>query len=1148
MTSWFDQHLGLIYQGYGLAFFALGVAALMARERAPGASATANLGWLAAFGLLHGLQEFIDGERLRSDAAWLAPLATLLLVTSFAALFEFGRRQWNRRKLRPRLAALPLGLAAGAATAGLALALPSPAASLELGGRYLLGAPGALLAGLSMLAGARSEAPAFAGSSAGAWLRLSALAMLAYAALTLLVSPASGALLAGWLPTTADFAALTGLPVQLPRGLCAVFLAVGFVNFFIQRRLIEATRGELARLSRVASETTNGVIITDPTGAIEWINPGFTRITGYTLEEIRGRKPGAVLQGPATDRDTVAAIGAALARREGFEADLVNYTKTGEPYWIRISCNPLHGPDGTLQGFMAIESEITEQKQNAEKLERSESLMRGLFETAPVGIILNDFASTRLIDCNAAFLAQTGYTREELRELSIRDVTPDEYAESDLREFKQVRDTGRYGPYEKEALRKDGSRYPVRLQGVVVEDPSGARVIWSFVEDISAQREFVARLREEAQYTEAILQQMVDGLVTIDGDGLIQSVNPAAERIFAYAAADMIGQNVAMLMPSAHGRRHDSYISNYRTSGVAKIIGKGRELEGRRSDGTLFPIDAAVWEIERSGRTLYVGLIRDITERKRLEDDLWRLNQSLEERIAERTSALDAALQRNRMIIDTALDGFLVLDGDGHVREANPALCTMLGYEKAELEALTLRDIEAIDSEDEFMGKVERVRTRGHARFDSRHRRKDGSTVEVEVSIRALELDGEDCYYAFINDISERKAAEAALRESRDEAQRANAAKSDFLSRMSHELRTPLNAILGFTQLLQLPGARALDEQQDEQVREIHEAGKHLLTLVNEVLELEQIESGQLAVDVAPVALPPLLEHCTRQVGPAASARGITVTVDAGVPCTVLADRTRIREVLLNLLSNAIKYNRESGRVAVSVTRRDGAVRVAVRDTGPGLSDAQQARLFRPFERLETAYEGIEGSGIGLAIARRLVEAMAGRIGVESAPGEGSTFWFELPPSDDPEPADAPALQPAQPPDPVPQARRKVLYVEDSPANLRLVEKFLARRPAIKLLTAGTAEEGLALAARERPALILLDINLPGMDGFEALRRLRENPVTRDTPVLAVTANAMPRDVERGRKAGFADYLTKPLDLAELLARIDRWAATETAG
>ncbi|MEQ1659605.1 MAG: ATP-binding protein, partial [Hylemonella sp.] len=365
------------------------------------------------------------------------------------------------------------------------------------------------------------------------------------------------------------------------------------------------------------------------------------------------------------------------------------------------------------------------------------------------------------------------------------------------------------------------------------------------------------------------------------------------------------------------------------------------------------------------------------------------------------------------------------------------------------------------------------------------------------------------------------------------------AATSEVLSRMSHELRTPLNAILGFAQLLQLPDDHPLSAQQAGNVREIHHAGELLLGLVNEVLDLARIESGRLEISLGPVALCAEIERCAAQIEPAARARGIQPTLQLQAPCTVLADPQRLRQVLLNLLSNAVKYNRECGRIEVECApAAQQRVRVSVRDSGPGLSVEQQARLFRPFERLESAYEGIEGAGIGLALAKQLVEGMQGRIGVDSVPGEGSCFWFELPLATVAAPDDtsAPAADVTASP---PGGKRTVLYVEDSPANLRLVQKILSKRADIELLVANNAEDGLVLAGRVRPALILLDLNLPGMDGFEALQRLRADPATRAIPVIAVSANAMKRDIERGRAAGFQDYLVKPINVRDLFATID---------
>jgi len=323
-------------------------------------------------------------------------------------------------------------------------------------------------------------------------------------------------------------------------------------------------------------------------------------------------------------------------------------------------------------------------------------------------------------------------------------------------------------------------------------------------------------------------------------------------------------------------------------------------------------------------------------------------------------------------------------------------------------------------------------------------------------------------------------------------------------------------------------------------VGEILHAGRHLLELINEVLDLARIESGKFSVSLEPVPLRPLIADCLGLIRPQAENSGIEMSETAvGCDESVLADPTRLKQVLLNLLSNAVKYNRANGVLSVTCLPEGDAIQICISDTGAGLSPEQQRCLFKPFERLDADKTAIEGSGIGLALSKRLVEAMGGQIGVDSTPGVGSTFWVRLPiaeaQAENRQARSADAAIPAS----VRQRLCDVLYIEDNPANLRLVERILALRAGIRLLAASAPGLGLELAAAHRPALILLDINLPEMDGFEVMRRLRESPVTRDIPVLAISANAMPEDLARGKAAGFVDYLTKPLDVNVFLAAID---------
>lgn len=429
-------------------------------------------------------------------------------------------------------------------------------------------------------------------------------------------------------------------------------------------------------------------------------------------------------------------------------------------------------------------------------------------------------------------------------------------------------------------------------------------------------------------------------------------------------------------------------------------------------------------------------------------------------------------------------------------------------------------------------------------------------------STPTLQENGDSLWNGVTSDISERKRAELALsqlndqleqrvaertadlQQAKEEAERANSAKSEFLSRMSHELRTPMNAILGFGQLLESDTRHPLSPDQQENLQEILHAGSHLLELINEVLDLARIESGHLELAPEAVSVGPLVDECAVLVRPLAIRRNITLNTNTGGICgdqAVLADRLRLRQILLNLLSNAIKYNHEGGKVAIRChPAMHGSVRIAVSDNGRGIPTEEQGRLFKPFERIETVYDGIEGTGIGLALSKRLIESMNGAIGVESAAGTGSTFWVDLPCAETAAP-----VQPGTTTSPGACATaRTLLYIEDNPANLRLVKKIIATHKGLALLDAHTAELGLEIARTYQPELILLDINLPGMDGHEALRHLQSDPSTSHIPVVTITANAMERDIRKGLDADFVAYLTKPLQISGFLTLLDELLET----
>jgi signal transduction histidine kinase/CheY-like chemotaxis protein len=422
--------------------------------------------------------------------------------------------------------------------------------------------------------------------------------------------------------------------------------------------------------------------------------------------------------------------------------------------------------------------------------------------------------------------------------------------------------------------------------------------------------------------------------------------------------------------------------------------------------------------------------------------------------------------------------------------------------------------------------------------------RKDGSTFWANVVFTAIRDQAGSLrgFAKLTRDLTERNKVEAILKNATAAAEKANLAKSDFLSSMSHELRSPLNAILGFAQLMET-GVPPPTPHQKRNLEQILKAGWYLLELINEILDLALIESGKVTLSREPVSLVEVMLECRAMVEPQAQKRGIAMTFPRfEQPVFVKADRTRVKQVLINLLYNAIKYNKPQGTVSVECSlAKPDSIRVSVRDTGAGLTPEQLAQLFQPFNRLGKEASAEEGTGIGLVVTKRLVGLMGGLIGADSVVGNGSTFWFELGLTTAPQlaaqEAGRAALARAQLPKDAGQ--RTLLYVEDNPANLELVEQLIARRTDLRMLSAAEGNLGIEFARAYQPDVILMDINLPGISGIAALKILRDDPATARIPIIALSANAVPRDISRALEAGFFDYLTKPIKVDQFMDALD---------
>jgi len=708
-------------------------------------------------------------------------------------------------------------------------------------------------------------------------------------------------------------------------------------------------------------------------------------------------------------------------------------------------------------------------------------------------------------------------------------------------------------------IARDGTERAIADSCAPIRDRAGqvvgaVLVFRDVTEDYASQQ----TLRDSNAMIQTILGTVVDGIITTHAQtGIIQTVNPAAERMFGYAATELVGQGLGQLIPELEQAQLEGALDLFQASEEARALGFGRETEGRRKNGQAFPLEMAVSEMWLGGQRYFTGILRDISARKEVEAALLKAG----------------ALQN--AIFNSANFSSIATDAQGVIQIFNVGAERMLGYAAEDVvDKITPADIS--DAEE----LIERARalsqelgtpiTQGFEAlvfkasrgiediYELTYTRKDGSRLPALVSVTALR-DAQDAIIGYlligtdntarVQIEAERRLLDEALQDKNAElmsariiADKANLAKSEFLSSMSHELRSPLTAILGFAQLMD-SASPAPGPSQKASIDRILHAGWYLLELINEILDLAVIESGKLSISEEPVSLKEVMFDCRSIIEPQGQKRGIKLTFPTfDSPTFVRADRVRLKQVLINLLSNAIKYNRPGGTVVVACSSiAQGQVRISVRDTGQGLSPDQVRQLFQPFNRLGQERSVEEGTGIGLVMSKLLVELMGGAIGVDSRAGIGSMFWFDLKASADPESPslDGGFMDKAAAPGTGMEPLRTVLYVEDNPANLDLVSQLIGRRPDLRMLGAVDAIQGLQMAHDHLPSVVLMDINLPGISGIEALALLRKDPQIAHIPVVAISANAMVGDIKKGLEAGFFRYLTKPINIVEFMDTLD---------
>ncbi len=706
-------------------------------------------------------------------------------------------------------------------------------------------------------------------------------------------------------------------------------------------------------------------------------------------------------------------------------------------------------------------------------------------------------------------------------------------------------------------IARDGSECDIADSCAPIRDREGQVVGTVLVfRNVSEEYAVQQALRDNTALIQTILNTVADGIITLHAsNGTIETVNPRAQKMFGFSAIELAGLNFSVLIPELDQEQRNSSLKHYSPSDEARAVGLGREVIGWRKDNKPFPLEIAVSEMWLGGERYFTCILRDISARRIAEEALLKAG-ALQSAIfnSENFSSIATDAKGVIQIFNVGAERMLGYAADEVMNKITPAEISDPEEVIARAKTLSIELATAITPG--FEALVFKASRGIEDIYELTYIRKDGSRFPAVVSVTALR-DAQSAIIGYLligTDNTARKQIEAertALNEALQlknveleratfVAEKANLAKSDFLSSMSHELRTPLGAILGFAQLIE-SGTPAPTTSQKKSIDQILKAGWYLLELINEVLDLALIESGKLALSLEPVLLADVMHECEAMIEPQAQSRDIKVIFTRReFPYWVKCDRTRVKQIVINLLSNAIKYNKINGTVTVecSITPYD-TVRISVQDTGAGLTSEELTQLFQPFNRLGQNAEE-EGTGIGLVVCKRLIDLMKGKIGVESVVGEGSTFWIELEQTSQSELDTQYQLKLPTPQQPHRDGLLyKLLYVEDNPANLMLVEDIIARRSDIRLFSANNAIHGIKLAREELPDVILMDINLPGFSGFDAFEMLSDDPLTSHIPVVALSANAMPRDIEKGLDAGFFRYLTKPIKVKEFMETMD---------
>lgn len=909
------------------------------------------------------------------------------------------------------------------------------------------------------------------------------------------------------------------------------------------------------KLAVTLNSIGDGVIAADAEGRVTFLNPLAQQLTGWTQAEAFGHVVDDIFHILNQETRKPATVPVKETLENGSIQGLANHTvlisREGRERAIADSCAPIRDRTGKVVGAVLVFRDVTEEYAVQRELNDNAALIQTILNTVVDGIITFHATGGIVETVNPAALRMFDYTVAEITGQNVNKLIPKLEWDTISGVFEKVGTGGQtwasgFGR-EIEGRRKDGSSFPLEL-AISEMWMGGQRHFTGIVRDNTARKQAEVALLKAGALQRAIFNSANFSSIATDAKGVIQIFNVGAERMLGYVAADVMNKITPADISDpqeviARAKALSSELGTPITPGFEALVFKASrgiediyELTYIRKDGSRFPAVVSVTAL-RDDQGAIIGYLligTDNTARKLVEAEQKKLDQRLRDQQFY-----------TRSLIEANIDAIMATDPGGIITDVNKEMESLTGCTRDELIGAPFKnyftDPERADAAIRLMLREKKVTD-----YELTACGRDGRKTEVSLNAttfydRERTLKG---VFAAARNITERKRNEQALQETNVElesaksiAEKANQAKSDFLSSMSHELRSPLNAILGFAQLMDSSTPPPTTSQK-ESIEQILQSGWHLLELINEILDLAVIESGKVSLSPESVSLAEVMSECQAMMESQAKSRGINMTFPQfDQPVFVRADRTRLKQIILNLLSNAIKYNKEKGLVTVDCTMSTPTrFRIRVSDTGAGLPPEKVAQLFQPFNRLGQEACGVLGTGIGLVVTKRLAELMDGVLGVESTVGEGSVFWCELQASVAPHHiGESEEVVAALAPLAVSSHVRTLLYVEDNPANMRLVEQLIERRPDIRLITAVNGTLGVEQARSAQPTLILMDINLPGISGIEAMKILRADPTTAHIPIIALSANAMVRDIEKGLELGFYRYLTKPIKVKEFM-------------